>query len=209
MFVKENVKGDAGHDYWHALRVYRMAKKIAKKIANAKAKRNHKIDKVVLYMSAILHDIADQKFVDEAQGIKRIKRFLKKQGIDEQTIEKISYIILNISYRKEREKQKKKNTEETIKSIEFKIVQDADRLDAIGAIGIARVFSYSGSKNRAFFFPKQAKKEQQTAIGHFYQKLLLLKNKMNTKEARAIAEKRHRFMKEFLKEFYKEWEGKD
>jgi uncharacterized protein len=160
----------------------------------------------------LLHDIADSKFHDgdETIGPKTAREFLESESVDEETIVHVVNIIENISY-------KGGNFEKKFSSIELDVVQDADRLDAIGAIGIARTFNYGGFKNRALYNPEIApntamtkeeyKRNDSPTINHFYEKLLLLKDKMNTHTGKQIAEQRHRYMEDFLAQFYAEWEG--
>lgn len=178
------------------------SKKIAKK-ENA--------DLFVVELSALFHDIADSKFTngDETIAPKKIKDFLSSLKVDNETIEKVNYIVTHVSFKKEQPADK---------SIELKVVQDADRLDAMGAIGVARAFSYGGYKNRLMYDPQekpnlnktkeQYVKAEGTTINHFYEKLLLLKNLMNTKEGQKLAEKRHKFLEKYLVQFFKEWDGK-
>ena len=203
-FVKtklENAEG--GHDWFHIERVYRNAILISK---------NEVCDTVVVQLGALLHDIADSKFHDgdETIGPKIAREFLELQQVDELTIAHLIKIIENISY-------KGGNFEKVFSSIELDIVQDADRLDAIGAIGIARMFNYGGFKNRTIYDPQIApnlkmtkeeyKKNTSPTINHFYEKLFLLKDKMNTATGKEIAKERHRYMEGFLSQFYAEWEG--
>jgi len=203
-FVKaklENAEG--GHDWFHIERVYRNAILISK---------NEVCNAVVVQLSALLHDIADSKFHDgdETIGPKIAREFLELEQVDEVTIAHVIKIIENISY-------KGGNFEKEFSSIELHIVQDADRLDAIGAIGIARMFNYGGFKNRTIYDPQIApnlkmtkeeyKKNTSPTINHFYEKLFLLKDKMNTETGKEIAKERHRFMEGFLSQFYAEWEG--
>ena len=199
---QEMLKGDSGHDWSHVLRVNITAKKIAKK---------EKADLFIVELSVLFHDIADSKFTngDETIAPKKTKDFLISLKVDNETIEKVNYIVEHMSFKK---------NQPTEKSIEFKVVQDADRLDAIGAIGIARAFSFGGFKNRLMYNPdekpnlnqtkEQYVKAEGTTINHFYEKLLLLKDLMNTNAAKKLAEKRHKFMKKYLEQFYKEWNGK-
>lgn len=202
-FVKqEMLKGDPGHDWSHVIRVNNSAKRIAKK---------EKADLFVVELSALFHDIADSKFTngDETIAPKKITDFLKSLKVDDETIKKVIFIVKYMSFKKEQPLEK---------SIEYKVVQDADRLDAIGAIGIARAFSFGGYKNRLIYNPEikpnldQSKedyvKAEGTTINHFYEKLLLLKDLMNTEEGKKIAEKRHKIMEKYLTQFYKEWNGK-
>lgn len=203
-FVKEKLENaEGGHDWFHIERVYRNAIAIA---------NNEVCNLVVVKLSALLHDIADSKFYngDETIGPKIAREFLENENVDENTIQHIINIIENISF-------KGGNTKKQFSSIELDIVQDADRLDAIGAIGIARTFNYGGFKNRTLYNPEIApnltmskeeyKKSEAPTLNHFYEKLLLLKDKMNTQTGKQIAEERHLFMEKFLSQFYAEWEG--
>ncbi len=201
-FVKEKLVGaEAGHDWFHIERVWKIAQKIAEKEGG---------NLEVIELSALLHDIADPKFHngDETLAIKISKEFLEKELVSEEIIEQVLFIIKNISF---------KNREELPENppLELQIVQDADRLDAIGAIGIARTFNFGGFKNNLMYHPEiqpnlnlskeEYKKSNGTTINHFYEKLLLLKDLMNTETAKKIASERHDFMLKFLDEFYKEW----
>ena len=201
-FVKEKLEGaEAGHDWFHIERVWKLSKKISEK-------EGGNIE--VIELSALLHDIADPKFHngDETLAIKISSEFLKSIKVEENIINQVLYIIENISF---------KNREESHQnpSLELQIVQDADRLDAIGAIGIARTFNFGGFKNNLMYHPdiqpklnmskEEYKKSNGTTINHFYEKLLLLKDLMNTETAKKIASERHDFMLKFLDEFYKEW----
>ncbi len=203
-FVKQKLHyAEGGHDWFHIERVYKNAMLIAK---------NENCDQTIVQLGALLHDIADSKFHngDETIGPKIAHEFLTSQNITESTIQHIINIIENISY-------KGGNFEKKFTSIELEIVQDADRLDAIGAIGIARTFNYGGFKNRTLYNPEIApnlnmskeeyKNSQAPTINHFYEKLLLLKDKMNTPTGRKIAQQRHEFMQTFLSQFYAEWDG--
>lgn len=203
-FVKKQLaNAEGGHDWWHIERVWKLSKTIA---------RNENVDLLTVELAALLHDIADPKFHDgdESIGPKMAKEFLINQNLDQELINHIVYIIQNISFKNSFEKQ-------SFSSPEFKVVQDADRIDAIGAIGIARAFNYGGFKNREMYNPgikpelkmtkEQYKNSTAPTINHFYEKLLLLKNKMNTKTGKQIAEKRHAFMEQYLEQFYGEWEG--
>lgn len=204
-FVKEKLKGaEGGHDWFHIERVYKNTLLIAK---------DEECDLLVCQLGALLHDIADSKFHngDETVGPKTARDFLEKEQVAEAVIDHVIKIIENISF-------KGGNFEKRFSSIELDIVQDADRLDAIGAIGIARCFNYGGFKNRTLYDPEilpnmnmgkeEYKNSNSPTITHFYEKLLLLKNKMNTKTGKAIAEERHRYMEDFLEQFFAEWEGK-
>jgi uncharacterized protein len=203
-FVKHQLENaEGGHDWFHIERVYKNALLIAKE---------EKCDLEVVKLAALLHDIADSKFHngDESVGPKTAKTFLEAQNVKEETILHVIAIIENISF-------KGGNFDRHFHSIELAIVQDADRLDAIGAIGIARTFNYGGFKNRTLYNPEIApnlsmskeeyKKSEAPTINHFYEKLLLLKDKMNTETGKKIAKKRHDFMIHFLAQFYAEWDG--
>jgi len=203
-FVKHTLQeAEGGHDWWHIYRVWKLAKHIATK---------EEADDLVIQLGALLHDIADSKFNngDETIGPATARLFLESQLVDEDTILKVVYIIEHISF-------KGGFADHSNDPLELKVVQDADRLDAIGALGIARAFNYGGYKNRAMYDPsippatyddKEAyKKNTNPTINHFYEKLLLLKNKMNTSTGKQLAEERHAFMESYLKQFYAEWEG--
>lgn len=203
-FVKETLEGaEGGHDWFHIQRVYKNALLIA---------QNESSNLFVVELGALLHDIADYKFHDgnESLGPQIAGNFLRSQGVDEHTVTHIEQIIKNVSF-------KGGNTTRHFDSIELQIIQDADRLDALGAIGIARTFNYGGFKGRALYDPQIApelnmskeeyKNSTAPTINHFYEKLLLLKERMNTHTGRKLAEERHRFMEDFLKQFYAEWNG--
>lgn len=202
LFVKEKLQNaEGGHDWFHIERVY----KNAVKIAETEGKCNLEIVK----LGALLHDIADSKFHngDETIGPKVAKEFLEKENTSQKTIEHVIAIIENISF-------KGGNFNQKFTSKELEIIQDADRLDAIGAIGIARTFNYGGFKNRSIYNPNIApklnmskeeyKNSDAPTINHFYEKLLLLKDKMNTETGKKLAESRHKFMEQFLAQFYTE-----
>lgn len=204
-FVKKTLVGaEGGHDWFHIERVYKNAKLIAK---------DENVDQFIIELGALLHDIADAKFHDgdESIGPQKANAFLVSQGVDKQSIVHIENIIRFISYKSSFEGNKK------FSSPELRVVQDADRLDAIGAIGIARCFNYGGFKNRPIYNPnieintKMTKEEYQKSvapsINHFYEKLLLLKDQMNTKTGKKIAEERHLYMENFLQQFFNEWNG--
>lgn len=204
-YVKKELKGaEGGHDWFHIERVYKNALLISE---------TEKVDPLVVSLGALLHDIADSKFNDgdETVGPKKASAFLKEENVSEEVIEHVIKIIENISFKGGNKKQE-------FYSKELDVVQDADRLDAIGAIGIARCFNYGGFKNRELYNPEIAPKLDMTpeeykaskapTINHFYEKLLLLKDKMNTVSGKEIALKRHLYMKGFLAQFYGEWEGK-
>lgn len=204
LFVKEQLKNaEGGHDWFHIERVYKNALLISE---------TEPCDQTVVKLAALLHDIADSKFNDgdEKIGPYTAKKFLEEQKVDPSIINHVVSIIENISF-------KGGNFEKTFHSKELEIVQDADRLDAIGAIGIARTFNYGGFKNRTIYDPSIApvmnmskeeyKNSTAPTLNHFYEKLLLLKDKMNTETGKKIAMKRHVFMEQFLAQFYAEWEG--
>lgn len=201
-FVKEKLKGaEAGHDWFHIERVWKLAKKIA-------GTENCNLE--VVELAALLHDIADPKFHagDETLALKVSREFLESQDASEEVTEKVLFIIKNISFKN------RKEVPENL-PIELKIVQDADRIDAIGAIGIARTFNFGGFKNNLMYDPEtkpklnmskeEYKKSDGTTINHFYEKLLLLKDLMNTQKGKEIAGERHDYMLQFLDQFYKEW----
>ncbi|MDC1323727.1 HD domain-containing protein [Polaribacter sp.] len=205
-FVKEILKNaEGGHDWFHIERVFKNTLLIAKK---------ENVDTLVVSLAALLHDIADSKFHngDETIGPKKAKEFLVNQKVDAATIAHVVKIVQHISYKNSLEK-----TSDKFNSKELEVVQDADRLDAIGAIGIGRCFNYGGFKNRALYNPeilpnlsmtKEAYKNSNgPTINHFYEKLLLLKDKMNTASGKKIATQRHAFMETYLQQFYDEWEG--
>ncbi|MFZ4678573.1 MAG: HD domain-containing protein [Flavobacterium sp.] len=203
-FVKEKLENaEGGHDWFHIERVYKNSILIAKE---------EDCDIMVVKLGALFHDIADSKFHDgdETIGPKTARAFLESENVFEETINHVINIIENISF-------KGGNFENKFSSKELEIVQDADRLDAIGAIGIARTFNYGGFKNRALYNPSIApnlnmskeeyKNSNSPTLNHFYEKLLLLKDKMNTPSGKKIAEARHQYMENFLSQFYAEWEG--
>jgi len=203
-FVKKTLENaEAGHDWFHIERVFKTALNINKV---------EKGDELIVSFASLLHDIADPKFNngDEEIGPNVAVDFLKSINVDERIINEVKLIIQNMSF---------KNSFDKVgyTSKEMNIVQDADRLDAIGAIGIARAFTYGGYKNRVLYDP-EIKPEQHLSkesyknttaptINHFYEKLLRLKDMMNTESGKAIAEKRHNFMISYLEQFYSEWEG--
>ena len=204
-FVKEALKeAEGGHDWFHIRRVYDNAQRIAK---------GEEVDELVVSLGALLHDIADSKFHrgDETRGPRIAKDFLTSLAVAPQTISHVVYIIENISFKNSLEQNHKKKFNA---SLELQVVQDADRLDAIGAIGIARAFNYGGFQNRAIYDPEipprpmmdkeTYKKSKAPTINHFYEKLLLLKDKMNTATGKKLAEDRHQFMLGYLDQFYKE-----
>lgn len=203
-YVQETLKdAEGGHDWFHILRVYNNAMRILE---------SEEAQVLVVKLASLLHDIADSKFHngDECIGPLKAKAFLETQPIAKNDLEHILNIIQNVSYKGGHE-------QDDFQSIELDIVRDADRLDAIGAIGIARTFNFGGYKNNTIYDPDivpephqskaQYKKANAPTINHFYEKLLLLKDQMNTKTAQALAQKRHEFMQLYLDQFYKEWHG--
>lgn len=204
-FVKKTLlNAEGGHDWFHIERVYKNALLIAK---------NENVDIFIVSLGALLHDIADAKFYDgdETIGPKKARVFLESQNVSETVIKHIENIIKHISFKNSLE------SEEKFSSPELDVIQDADRLDAIGAIGIARCFNYGGFKNRVLYNPdiapnlnmskEEYKKSESPTINHFYEKLLLLKDKMNTNTGKRIAKERHKYMEDFLTQFYAEWNG--
>lgn len=204
VFVKEKLQNaEAGHDWFHIERVYKNALLIAS---------NEECDLNIVKLGALLHDIADSKFNDgdETVGPKVARAFLMTQNASEEVITHVVNIIENISF-------KGGNFEKKFTSKELEIVQDADRLDALGAIGIARTFNFGGFKNRPLYNPaiapqlnmtkEEYKNSESPTLNHFYEKLLLLKDKMNTETGIILAQKRHQFMEHFLSQFYAEWDG--
>lgn len=206
VFVKEELKNaEGGHDWFHIERVYKNTLLISKE---------EKVNTFVVSLAALLHDIADSKFYngDETLGPKKAKNFLEEQSVDKEIINHVINIIKHISFKNSFDKERNKFT-----SKELEVVQDADRLDAIGAIGIARCFNYGGFKNRALYNPEispnlemskeEYKNSNAPTINHFYEKLLLLKDTMNTTSGKKIAANRHVYMEKFLNQFYEEWDG--
>ncbi|SRX72421.1 HD domain-containing protein [Aequorivita antarctica] len=203
-FVKAELQNaEGGHDWFHIERVYKNALLISE---------SEKVDKMIVALGALLHDIADSKFHDgdESVGPKKARHFLKTQNLTDEIIDHVIKIIENVSF-------KGGNKTHNFNSKELEVVQDADRLDALGAIGIARTFNYGGFKNRKLYDPEikpnlnmtpsEYKVSDAPTINHFYEKLLLLKDRLNTETGRRIAEERHAFMETFLSQFYAEWEG--
>jgi uncharacterized protein len=203
-YVRQQMSGqESGHDWWHVYRVWKTAVHIGKK-ENA--------DLYVVEAAALLHDIADWKFSGDEKGSSKVAtKWLGDNGVDEATVSHVCRIIDNLSF-------KGAGVKSEMQTLEGRVVQDADRLDAIGAIGIARAFSYGGHAGREMYNPdvkpvvhetfEQYRNSIGTTINHFYEKLLLLKGLMNTETAKKMAEKRHKLMEKYLKEFYREWEGK-
>jgi len=205
-YIKLRLSGEgSGHDWWHVYRVWKNAVHIAE---------SEQADLFIVELAALLHDIADWKFNDgnDDIGPQMAKEWLERLNVEETVVVHVCSIIHDISF-------KGAGVATNMKTIEGMIVQDADRLDAMGAIGISRAFAYGGSKGREMYNPElkpenhnsfeQYKNSKGSSINHFYEKLLLLKELMNTETARKIAEKRHVFMEEYLSEFFLEWEGKE
>ena len=203
-FVEDKLSGDgSGHDWWHIFRVWTLAKKIAVE---------EKAQVKIVELGALLHDIADWKFHDgdDSIGPEIAREFLNNHDVEPNLSDSVVEIISTVSY-------KGAGVATPMKTLEGKIVQDADRLDAIGALGIARTFAYGGYKNRLIYHPEEKpvlhesyedyKKNEGHTINHFYEKLLLLKERMNTNTGKRIAEGRHKFMQSFLDQFYREWDG--
>lgn len=197
----ENAEG--GHDWWHIYRVWKSAVHIG---------RTEDVDMFVVELGALLHDIADSKFHDgdEEIGPRKAGEFLYSVGVDKEIITHVKKIVANISFKGGTHIQ-------MFQSPELDVIQDADRLDALGAIGIARTFAYGGHKNREIYNPEikpdlhmtkeEYKNSTAPSINHFYEKLLLLKDRMNTESGKRIARYRHQFMVNYLDTFYKEWDG--
>jgi len=203
-FVQKTLAdAEGGHDWWHIYRVWNNAKHIA---------QTEPVDLLVVELGALLHDIADSKFHDGDEGIgpRTARNFLASLAVDETIIMHVENIIRNISFRGTLEKK-------AFTSPELSVVQDADRLDGLGAIGIARTFTYGGHKGRTLYDPtilpnlnmtkEEYKNSNGPTLNHFYEKLLLLKDLMNTETGRAMAQNRHEYMEQYLAQFYAEWEG--
>jgi uncharacterized protein len=200
---KTLINAEGGHDWWHIHRVWKTAQHIA---------TAEKADELVVALGALLHDIADSKFHngDETIGPRKAREWLQSLRVEQAVIDHVENIITHISF-------KGGNHHQPFRSMELDIVQDADRLDAIGAIGIARAFSYGGFKNRLLYDPtvptnlnmskEEYKNNNAPTINHFYEKLLLLKDRMNTTTGKELALQRHAFMESYLKQFYGEWDG--
>lgn len=191
-------KDTSGHDWWHVYRVWQLAKRIG---------QAEGADMFVVELTALLHDIADAKFHngDDTIGPRVAREMLSEQGVEEKVIAQVCDIIGTMSFHRGL----------AMTTLEGKVVQDADRLDAIGAVGISRVFAYGGHKDRPIHLPNtegvnregQGNYTSDTSIHHFYEKLLLLKDRMNTEIAKKMASSRHDYMEKFLQQFYSEWEG--
>lgn len=207
-FVKETLReAEAGHDWSHIQRVLRNARLIG---------AQEQADPFVTELAALLHDIADSKFHggDELVGPEKASAFLQKLNVPDEIVRHVENIVRHVSFSNELGPEHERDFD----SIELRVLKDADRLDALGAIGIARAFHYGGFKNRLMYDPgvepvpgqskEEYKQSKSPTINHFYEKLLLLKDKMNTSTGRKLAEERHAFMEEFLQQFYREWEGR-
>ncbi|MFT4659846.1 MAG: hypothetical protein ACI8XB_000096 [Patiriisocius sp.] len=203
-YVQDTLKdAEGGHDWWHIYRVWNNVKNIS---------GTEKVNLLVVELGALLHDIADSKFNngDEEIGPEKSRVFLSELDIPKHIVDHVVEIIKNVSYKGGKEAR-------TFNSLELDVVQDADRLDALGAIGIARTFNYGGYKNRVIYDPnvrpdldmtkEEYKKSTAPTINHFYEKLLLLKDLMNTNTGKKMAMKRHEFLEKYLEQFYQEWEG--
>jgi uncharacterized protein len=197
----ELARDSSGHDWWHIARVRALARTIA---------AHEGADVFVCELAALVHDLADAKIAgDEAAGLARVRGWLAEHGADAATTDRVMAIIETMSFAG--------GTKPAPATLEGRVVQDADRLDAIGAIGIARAFAYGGSRGRLMYDPDVPPQQYRDAaayhasaaptISHFYEKLLLLKGRMNTAYARRLAEARHRYMQAFLDEFFAEWDG--
>ena len=205
-FAKDHFRHDtSGHDWWHVERVWKLAKRIA---------LDEKADVFLVGAAALLHDVADYKFGGDGgtAGRALARQWLMSLGVEESVVIQIETIIDSVSF-------KGAGVDTTPASLEAMIVQDADRLDAIGAIGIARTFAFGGSRGRHMHDPdvrpinhesfEAYKKSESTTINHFYEKLFLVKDRLNTKTAKGIGRKRHNYMARFLKEFHNEWDAKE
>lgn len=204
-FVKERLEGkDSAHDWWHVHRAWKNAVRIGKEEGG---------DLFVIELAALLHDVEDWKFSDSRDSGKNLAReWLEEMGVSDDIVSRVTDIVENVSF-------KGAGVDSEMESLEGKIVQDADRLDAIGAIGIARCFAYGGSEGKPIHEPgeepedhetfEEYRKSDSSSINHFHEKLLLLKDRMNTETAEEIAEGRHEFMEEFLERFHEEWEGEE
>jgi len=198
--VEHHCEGDStGHDWWHIYRVVKLALRIGEQ-------ENTNIELVEI--AALMHDLDDWKLSSDSENYPNARKLLKENNFDQSTIDRVIEIVEQVSF-------KGAGVDTTPRSIEAKVVQDADRLDAIGAIGVARAFAFGGSKGRPLYAPEvepqmhqsfeEYKQSKGHTINHFYEKLLLLKDRLNTNTAKEIATERHKFMQLFLDQFYKEW----
>ncbi len=203
IIIKHRFKTDSsGHDWWHVYRVWQMAKQLSE---------GREVDLFVVELGALMHDMADHKLTNPEKGYRQIKAGLRAESVSDAVIDHVLHIAQHISF-------KGANVRQEQLSPEGEIVQDADRLDAIGAVGVARTFMFGGSRGNLMYDPEivpeyhsgfeSYKKSTAPVINHFYEKLLLLKDRMNTVRGKEIAEERHRFMEYFLDRFYDEWEGR-
>lgn len=205
IFVKKLLgKEGTGHDFWHIERVRNNAKLIYK---------TEKADKFIVDLAILLHDVGDRKVINKKEDDYTIaENYLKNKKVDIEIIGQIMFIIKNMSF------SNSFNRDKGGESKEFFIVQDADRLDSLGAIGVARTFAFGGSRLRPIYNPtkmvkkinstEKYKKMESSSFHHFYEKILLLKDLMNTKTAKKIAKERHEFVKKYMKQFLLEWDGK-
>jgi uncharacterized protein len=201
-FVREQLGSDTtGHDWWHALRVTNLARRIA---------AEERADIYVCSLAALLHDVADYKIAgDEATGLRRVSDWLEDHQVEPEVTRQVLDIIATLSFAG--------GNQPPMRTLEGQVVQDADRLDAIGAIGVARAFAFGGSRGRALHDPEQApstytgkeayRQSNSSSINHFYEKLLLLKDRMHTARGKQLAEERHHYLETFLEEFLAEWQG--
>jgi uncharacterized protein len=205
--VRKAMEGEGtGHDWWHVWRVWRLAERVARTEPRA--------DRTVVALGALLHDLGDWKFHggDLEAAPREAGRLLTRLGATRATIERVQAVCREVSY-------KGAGVADRLTSLEARVVQDADRLDAIGAIGVARTFAYGGAKGRSIYEPGEKpvmhrtfaayKKSRGHTINHFHEKLLLLKDRLHTREARRIARNRHSFLVQFLGRFHREWNGKE
>jgi uncharacterized protein len=208
--VRETMQGDGSHDYWHVHRVWMNARHVA----DGERAAGRELDQPVVELAALLHDIADWKFHggDDTAGPRAARAWLESQGVDEATVAHVTDIVARVSF-------KGAGVPDDMPNLEGRVVQDADRLDALGAVGIARTFAYGGHAGRAIHDPDEvaelhddpeAYKQRSggASITHFHEKLLHLAKRMHTPAARAIADERHRYMEEFLARFDAEWDGR-
>ena len=217
-FVKKTLEGsESGHNWYHINRVLQNAKFIASETMKLKDSKIDSTDKdflLVVELGALFHDISDYKFNngDEKKGAEITENFLKSINVDEKIISRVVNVIDSVTFKGLKEKTKEL-------TVESQIVQDADRIDALGAIGIARTFAYGGNKGREMYVPdekpnlnqdwEQYKNNKSCTINHFYEKLFHLKDLLNTEIAKKLAEKRHKYMEEFVERFKKEWDSQD
>lgn len=197
---------NAGHDWWHTYRVWKTALRIAKQEKGA--------DLFIVQLGALLHDIADWKFTDKKTlDSKPVNKWLEKAGADKDTVARVAYIVNVVAF-------KGSGVKDNVRSKEAAVIQDADRLDALGAIGVARAFGYGGYRKRPMYDPNEKIKyhrsftsyktnQSRSTVNHFYEKLLLLKSRMKTKEGKKLAKERDAFLRQYLRRFFEEWKGKE